>query len=52
MLSGDPALTAARVANHAVLEPEDVARQILHILAEPPHVEIHDVLIRPTPQPL
>ncbi|GIW71087.1 MAG: oxidoreductase [Planctomycetota bacterium] len=34
-----------------VLEPEDVARQVVHVLEQPPHVEIHDVLLRPTPQP-
>jgi NADP-dependent 3-hydroxy acid dehydrogenase YdfG len=33
-----------------ILEPEDVAASVLHILAAPPHVEIHDVLMRSTYQ--
>jgi NADP-dependent 3-hydroxy acid dehydrogenase YdfG len=34
-----------------VLQPDDVARTIRHLLAQPPHVQIHDVLVRPTRQP-
>src|SRR5262249_50184430 len=33
-----------------VLEAEDVARAIVWVLSQPPHVEIHDVLVRPTGQ--
>jgi NADP-dependent 3-hydroxy acid dehydrogenase YdfG len=32
------------------LEAEDVARAIVWVLSQPPHVEVHDVLVRPTDQ--
>ncbi len=32
------------------LESDDVARTILWVLTQPPHVEVHDVLVRPTAQ--
>lgn len=34
-----------------VLQPEDVASTMIHVLHAPPHVAIHDVLMRPTRQP-
>lgn len=34
-----------------VLEADDVASTILHALETPPHVAIHDILMRPTEQP-
>jgi NADP-dependent 3-hydroxy acid dehydrogenase YdfG len=33
-----------------VLAPEDVAAAILWVTSQPPHVEVHDVLLRPTAQ--
>jgi len=33
-----------------VLEAEDVARAVLWAATQPPHVEVHDVLMRPTSQ--
>ncbi len=33
-----------------VLQPEDVANTIAHVLAAPDHVQYHDVLMRPTHQ--
>ena len=33
-----------------VLEPDDVAAAILWIVSRPPHVEVHDVLMRPAAQ--
>lgn len=33
-----------------ILDPDDVAASVLHILAAPAHVEIHDVLVRSTYQ--
>ena len=33
-----------------VLSPEDVARQVTFVLTQPPHVQIHDLLLRPTEQ--
>lgn len=43
---------AARATYDAypVLQPEDVARTVLHVLAQPEHVQIHDILMRPTAQ--
>ncbi|XP_063613630.1 dehydrogenase/reductase SDR family member 11-like [Penaeus indicus] len=32
------------------LQPEDVASSVVHILSAPPHVQIHDILLRPTEQ--
>jgi NADP-dependent 3-hydroxy acid dehydrogenase YdfG len=32
------------------LQPEDVARAILYLVAQPPHVAINEVLVRPTDQ--
>jgi len=32
------------------LTADDVARAVVWILSQPPHVEVHDVLVRPTPQ--
>ncbi len=37
-------------AEHGALRPGDVAESVLHVLAAPPSVEIHDVLMRPTRQ--
>lgn len=33
-----------------VLEPQDVAASVRHALAAPPHVQVHDILMRPTDQ--
>ena len=33
-----------------VLDPRDVAEAVLWVLTRPPHVEVHDVLARPTAQ--
>ena len=36
--------------NVTMLEGDDVARAILWVVTQPPHVEVHDVLVRPTQQ--
>jgi NADP-dependent 3-hydroxy acid dehydrogenase YdfG len=36
--------------NVTMLEGHDVARAILWVVTQPPHVEVHDVLVRPTQQ--
>jgi NADP-dependent 3-hydroxy acid dehydrogenase YdfG len=43
----------ARLRHHPYryLDPEDVARAVLHVLEAPPHCEVHDVLLRPRDQP-
>lgn len=33
------------------LQPEDVAEAVRYVLAQPPHAEINDILLRPTAQP-
>lgn len=33
-----------------VLQPEDIASLVDHFLSQPPHVELHDVILRPTQQ--
>ncbi len=31
------------------LQPEDIARAVLYALSQPPHVDVNEVLVRPTP---
>ena len=33
------------------LDPEDVARAVLYAVSQPPHVDVNEILIRPTAQP-
>jgi NADP-dependent 3-hydroxy acid dehydrogenase YdfG len=33
------------------LEPDDIARAVLYALQQPPHVDVNELLIRPTAQP-
>lgn len=40
-----------RMPEHRQLDPEDIAQTVLHVLKTPPHVEIHDILMRPLDQP-
>jgi len=34
-----------------VLQSEDIAEAVVYVLSQPPHVQVHDVLMRPTDQP-
>ena len=36
----------------AALEPEDIARAVLCAVGQPPHVDVNEILIRPTAQPI
>ena len=36
----------------APLEPDDIARAVLYALSQPPHVDVNEILVRPTAQPL
>lgn len=37
-------------SRYTVLQPADIASAVRYVLACPPHVQIHDILIRPTQQ--
>ena len=47
---GDEKKIAERLPDYRVLDPQDVAASVLHILEAPAHVAIHDVLIRSNEQ--
>jgi NADP-dependent 3-hydroxy acid dehydrogenase YdfG len=36
--------------HYRCLQPEDIAAAVLYVLAQPPHVQVHDILMRPTRQ--
>jgi NADP-dependent 3-hydroxy acid dehydrogenase YdfG len=50
VFSGTPGADAAINARVKSLEPGDVADAVLWVVTRPPHVEVHDVLVRPTAQ--
>ena len=50
MYPGDPERAAAITSAFDCLQSKDMADTVMHILAAPKHVQIHDVLIRPTQQ--
>jgi NADP-dependent 3-hydroxy acid dehydrogenase YdfG len=50
VFSGSAERARETYARIKVLEAEDVAEAIAWVLDRPPHVEIHDVLLRPTDQ--
>ena len=41
-----------KVPSEAPLEPDDVARAVLYALSQPPHVDVNEILVRPTAQPI
>jgi 17beta-estradiol 17-dehydrogenase / 3beta-hydroxysteroid 3-dehydrogenase len=49
--TGDPAAAAATYSRFVVLQPEDIADMVAYALAAPPHMQLHDMLVRPTQQP-
>lgn len=36
---------------YPVLQPQDIAEAVWYILSQPDHVQVHDLLLRPTQQP-
>ncbi|MBC8072033.1 MAG: SDR family NAD(P)-dependent oxidoreductase, partial [Deltaproteobacteria bacterium] len=49
--SGDPEAGTHTYGRFTVLEPDDVAQLVRTIVTAPPHVQIHDILVRSTEQP-
>ena len=41
----------ATYSRYTVLQPEDIAQAVKYVLEQPPHVQLHDLLMRPTEQP-
>ncbi len=50
VFSGTPGAQAAIDARAKILEPRDVAGAVLWIVTRPPHMQVHDLLVRPTTQ--
>ncbi len=50
VFSGRPGADAALSQRMKTLEPADVAEAIRWIVTRPPHMEVHDLLVRPTAQ--
>ena len=38
-------------AGPGALEPDDVARAVMFAVSQPPHVDVNEILVRPTAQP-
>ncbi len=49
--SGSKELARQTYSRFKVLEAKDIAEQAIFLLNTPPHVQIHDILVRPTDQP-
>jgi NADP-dependent 3-hydroxy acid dehydrogenase YdfG len=47
----DPTAAERTYGRFKVLQSEDVADAVLYVLTQPAHVQIHDLLMRPTDQP-
>jgi len=50
VFTGRPGAQAAIDRRFKILEPRDVAEAIVWIVTRPPHMEVHDLLVRPTAQ--
>lgn len=48
---GNPADAAATYSRFPVLQPADIADSVCFVLGQPPHVAVHDILLRPRDQP-
>ena len=40
----------AKAANMRALQADDIARAVLYMVSQPPHVAINEILVRPTDQ--
>jgi 17beta-estradiol 17-dehydrogenase / 3beta-hydroxysteroid 3-dehydrogenase len=50
VFTGRPGAEQEIAARLRILDPRDVAEAVLWAVTRPPHVEVHDVLVRPTEQ--
>jgi NADP-dependent 3-hydroxy acid dehydrogenase YdfG len=48
---GRPEAAQETYGRFTVLQPEDVADAVAYVVSAPEHVQVHDMLIRPTEQP-
>lgn len=51
VFTGDPEAARKTYARYPCLQPEDIADAVHYVVTRPPHVQIHDMLMRPTAQP-
>lgn len=47
---GSAAKAAETYGRYPVLQPADIARAVLFLLSQPEHVQVHDLLVRPSQQ--
>ncbi|MEM9463659.1 MAG: SDR family NAD(P)-dependent oxidoreductase [Myxococcota bacterium] len=47
----DPAAAEQTYGRYPVLQSADVAEAVRYVITAPPHVQVHDLLMRPTQQP-
>ncbi|CAL4124913.1 unnamed protein product, partial [Meganyctiphanes norvegica] len=50
MNKDNPELAKKLYSSLHALQPQDVAASVVHVLSAPKHVQIHDILVRPTEQ--
>ena len=50
VFTGRPGAQAEVNERFKILEPGDVAEAVVWVVTRPPHVEVHDLLVRPTAQ--
>jgi 17beta-estradiol 17-dehydrogenase / 3beta-hydroxysteroid 3-dehydrogenase len=48
---GDPEASQRTYGRFKCLEAEDIAQAVLYAVSQPPHCQVHDILMRPTAQP-
>lgn len=48
---GDEGKVEATYGQYPCLQPADIAEAVLFALGSPPHMNVHDLLVRPTQQP-
>jgi len=48
---GDQSKVQATYGQYPCLQPADIAEAVLFALGSPPHMAVHDLLVRPTEQP-